>query len=146
MGMTGPVATMIGMLGGGLGGPLLSGMFAPDMQERQSFEGEPGLSPTDFLGRTRDIMGELGSVLSDRASQPVSLPSAFVQQPGAYTGGGLPMPIGVVGSDPALGNPDLLSKPGLPTDKLGAMFREMTEGAGGGTGYTPGAVINPRGV
>lgn len=123
MGFSGPTAQLLGMLGAGIGGPMLSAMFAPEGQELQSFQDVPGLKPTDFLGQTRDLMGELGGLLSDRASQPVSLPSAYVQQPGAYTGGGLPMPIGVVGQDPALENPDLLTRPGMDTTRLGQMFR-----------------------
>jgi len=139
MGMSPAAMQMLGMIGAGVGGPVLASMFAPEGQELQSFQDVPGLRPTDFLGQSRDLMGELGGLLSDRASQPVSLPSAYVQQPGAYAGGGLPMPIGVVGEDPALGDRSILTRSaGMDTSKLSQMFRTGIPGA------TPNAPFDVR--
>lgn len=122
MGMTAPVA---GMLAASIAGPVLSAMFAPEGQELQSFSDVPGLNPATYLGDVNGLMAELGRVLSNQASQPVSLPSAYVQQPGAYTGGGLPMPIGVVGMDPALANPSLLTKPGADMTGMAELFSKF---------------------
>ena len=65
------------------------------------------------MRRNLDLTNRMGSALSDRLAQPVNLRSAYVQQPGAYSGGGLPFPIGVTAQDPALSDPSLLSLPGL---------------------------------
>lgn len=100
------------LLAGQLGGGLLGGMFAPEGQERQSFEGTD-VSPVAMMRQSNAFTTNLGKALAGRVAGGVNMPSAYVQQPGAYTGGGLPMPIGVVASDPALVNPSLLSRQGL---------------------------------
>jgi hypothetical protein len=96
------------MMAGLLGGQALTSMFAPEEQEINPFEGT--LDPREVLG---DAMGFIGG-LRDRAdmfaSQGVNLPSAFVQQPPTFAGGGLPIPIGLTSSDPALKEPSLLGK------------------------------------
>lgn len=148
MGLTGPVAQMIGMLGAGIGGPVLASMFAPEGQELQSFQDVPGLRPTEFLGRTRDVMSELGQLLSDRAGQPVSLPSAYVQTPPAYTGGTLPMPVGVNAQDPAFLDRSMLTRPGLDTSELSKLFGDMrltAPGAAGDFSPQPGTVDADQG-
>lgn len=96
-----------GMIAAMLGGPILSSLFAPDGQELSSFEGKGELDPTRMLGKSNALFNELGRILADRASQPVILPSAFAQQPGSYTGGGLPMPIGLTSVDPTDASPSL---------------------------------------
>lgn len=101
------------MLAGMVGGPLLGGMFAQDPQERQSFEGKGASDPSYLMSKNQAMLDQIMPMIMGRANAGVSLPSAVVQQPGAYTGGGLPMPIGLVASDPALSNPNLLKLPGL---------------------------------
>lgn len=134
MGMGPATAQMIGMLGAGIGGPVLSSLFAPDGQDVQSFEGHGAIDPATYLGHVNDMMGELGRVLANRASSPVSLPSAVVQQPGVYSGGGLPMPIGVVGMDRALENPSLLNHMGEDFNGLSELF---SHGLTSAHGYDP---------
>lgn len=109
MGMDPATMQMIGMLGAGIGGPAIAALSTPEGQELESFSSVPGLNPAEFFTKTNSLMGALGSTLADRASQPVSLRSSYVQQPGVYSGGGLPMPIGVTASDPALGDRSLLT-------------------------------------
>ena len=116
------LAMMMGseMLGGLLGGDEGDGM--------QSFA-DPGMSqqihPAMILEQFKNMITRLGQGMSERAGAGVSLPSSYVQQPGAYTGGGLPMPIGLTASDPALRNPGLLSLPGVqlydPMQSLGVI-------------------------
>jgi hypothetical protein len=100
------------MLAGMVGGPLLGAAFAQDPQERESFAGTT-VDPTSLMQDNAALLDTLLPLIMGRANAGVSLPSAYVQQPGAYTGGGLPMPIGLVASDPALANPNLLRIPGL---------------------------------
>lgn len=103
-------AALINLLGSGI-----SSVFAPDGQEIQSFA-DSGLSsdihPAVMLEQAKDMITRMGQAQGERAFAPVSLPSAYVQQPGVYTGGGLPMPIGFTAADPALADPGLLSLPG----------------------------------
>lgn len=99
----------IGMIGSQIFGSLM----APEGQELQTFEGEGGLDPRQMLGEGKVRIEDMMRLLTERANRPVTLPSAYVQQPPVFTGGGLPMPIGVVGQDPALANRKLLSIPGL---------------------------------
>lgn len=127
-----PVTTSL--LIGQIGGPLLQGMFAPSNQERQSFEGTD-VSPLAMMRQGNQFTNNIGKALSDRIAGGVNLPSAYVQQPGAYTGGGMPMPIGVVASDPALKNPSLLRREGL------AEFADLF----GGDGFGPGQIGVPDG-
>lgn len=107
MGSTGLTAAAL------LGGPVLSSLFAPEGQELSSFEGQGAIDPRAMLSNANTLINRIGRGITDRAATPVSLPSAYAQQPGSYTGGGLPMPIGLVASDPALANPSLLSLQGL---------------------------------
>lgn len=109
MGMDPATMQMIGMLGAGIGGPAIAALSVPEGQELESFSSVPGLNPAEFFTKTNSLMGALGSTLADRASQPVTLRSAYAQQPPVYAGGGLPMPIGVSASDPALADPSLLT-------------------------------------
>lgn len=109
-----------------LAGPIMSMFGGGGSQgERQSFEGS-SVDPERMLGQANILAGRLGRALSERAGQPINLPSAYAQQPGAYTGGGLPFPIGLVAQDPALANPSLLTRPGATEfahlfDNLGEM-------------------------
>lgn len=141
-GMMGPWG-LAALIGSSLAGPVLSSMFAPEGQELKSFSGT-GVDPTQMLSGVNDMLSTLGRSLADRASTPVSVPSAYVQQPGAYTGGTLPFPIGVVGSDPALGNPSLLNLPGMGEfESLSKLFAHMGGGIGSGGSVTGADATSP---
>ena len=115
--------------GGALGGPVLSNLMAPEGQTLSSFEGRGRVDPVSLLSQANWLNNAVGRAVTNRAASPISLPSSYVQQPGAYSGGGLPMPIGLVASDPALANPSLLTLPGI-TDFEG-MFDHIDDwGAG----------------
>lgn len=100
-----------------------------------------------MMARNTEIINRLGQALTSRAASPVGVPSAYVQQPGAYTGGGLPMPIGLVASDPALSNPSLLNLPGM--GEFQNIFSGLGLGDPGGRpdfdppGMPPGAGTTP---
>lgn len=124
-------------------GPLLQGLFSDDDTPRRSFAGTGPTSPTSLMRRNLDFQNKLGGVLADRAAQPVTLRSAYAQTPGAYTGGGLPFPIGVTAQDPALKDPSLLTLPGIKG--LEGLFNGLGDGLPGFgvvTGPTP---TNPPG-
>lgn len=95
------------ILGGG--SIALDGINGANQQKRQSFNGQHygglDLSPASMVGQGATQVGRWGQSLTDLASQPIELPGAYAQQPGTYTGGGLPMPIGLSGMDPALSDP-----------------------------------------
>lgn len=97
--MTGlEIAMIISAIGGGLGG-LMGGD-----QELKSFDSEiystsPIAAPNmlkNALGKSEDVFGSV----MERAGQGVDLSGAFAQAPPTFSGGGLPMPIGVTGRDP----------------------------------------------
>lgn len=120
-------------------GPTLAGLFGPEGQNVESFSGHTGVDPIETLRNANTITKRVGSAVADRAASPINLPSSYVQQPPAFSGGGLPMPIGVTGSDPALANPSLLSLQGL--DQFKDIFSGLDSGVGGGSvspdhGYT----------
>ena len=82
------------------------------LQDRATFEGETsadgvGLDPRDLLGRGIQQGTEAYDAAAQRANTPVRLRSSYVQQPPTFTGGGMPMPIGLSGYDSALSNPSL---------------------------------------
>ena len=131
-------ATMM-LIGGAASaaGPVLANVFAPEGQELSPFRGNT--DPQAMLGRTNELMNMIGQAVADRAASPISLPSSFVQQPGAYTGGGLPMPIGLVASDPALANPSLLSLPGM--EQFRDIFGRAGQPSGPGGNTSPGGDI-----
>ncbi len=96
-----------------LAGPMLAGAFGGSDQPRQSFEGKGAIDPSNLMRSNLGLATRMGQAITDHLAQPVSLPSAYAQTPGAYSGGGLPMPIGVSAEDPALANPALLTRPGM---------------------------------
>ena len=98
---------------GAVGGPTLSALFTPEGQELSSFEGRGALDPVTMLTNVNTILGRVGKGVTERAATPISLPSSYVQTPPVFSGGGLPMPIGVSGQDPALANPSLLNLQGM---------------------------------
>jgi len=123
---------MIGLLGG----PMLAGLFGPEGQDLSSFEGT-SVDPVSMLQNANTLIGRVGKGVTDRAASPISLPSSYVQQPPVFTGGGMPMPIGVVGSDPALANPSLLNLQGMEE------FQNLFSGVSGGG--DSGAYVSPDG-
>lgn len=96
-----------------LGGSFLGGLGQQGPQERQSYRGVGGADPTEMLPRAFGAISGLGDALTKQASQGVKLRSSYVQSPPTFAGGGMPMPIGLSGRDPALSDPSLLSKAGL---------------------------------
>lgn len=110
MGMEGKdVALLLSQLG--VSG--INAWAAPDGQELQSFEGHGPLDPRNMYSEARSQTNDMIEQLKARANRPVTVRSAYVQQPPVFTGGGLPMPIGVSGMDAALADRSLLSLPGL---------------------------------
>lgn len=81
-------------------------------QELTGFRGK-GIDPRDVLQKGLSQNDEWLNLTKGRAKQDITLPGAYAQQPPVFTGGGLPMPIGVTGVDPALSNPGAhLRQPG----------------------------------
>lgn len=120
MGNFASIAPLIGQLGG----PVLASLFAPDGQELSSFEGHGAIDPVTMLSNVNTLLGRIGQGVSDRAASPVAVPSAYAQQPAVYSGGGLPMPIGLTAQDPALANSSLLNLQGL------GQFQNLFQGLG----------------
>lgn len=87
--------------GGGGGGEGRTGTFEGEES------GGVSVDPRDLLARGVDRAETWQGMAETRANRPVQLRSSYVQQPPTFTGGGLPMPIGVSGYDPALANPSL---------------------------------------
>lgn len=69
-----------------------------DGQEMQPFEGN--LSPESILGG--GVAG-LSGLFNQIAGEDYAFPDAYVQTPESYSGGGLPMTIGLSGRDPKAG-------------------------------------------
>lgn len=126
-----PIDPVTGYLITQLGGALLSGLFGGGSdQERNSFAGT-AVDPIRMLSNANTFAGNYGKILADRAAQPITLRGSTVQQPGAYTGGGLPMPIGLVATDPALSDPSILTLAGNPL--FAHLFDGMNMSGGFGT-------------
>lgn len=94
-------------------------------QELQSFEGAPGVDPKQKMRSLYDTISKIAPSILARANEPITLGSSFVQTPGGFSGGGLPMNIGVTGVDPAVSggswnlmNRQLLSHQGIPTSGM----------------------------
>lgn len=139
----------LGLLISQIAGPMLGGLFGPDQQQRKSFEGQGAIDPSNMMRNNLALTSRLGNAITDHLATPVSLPSAVVQTPGAYTGGGLPFPIGVSAEDPALANPSLLNRPGL--GEFQDLFKGLDFGDRGGipqftTGTPPGYGSSPGDV
>jgi len=137
----------------GLGNPNIAPSSFADRDE----EGGPGENfflqdPVGLIQSATRGATNIGQGFSDLARQPVTLPSAFAQQPPSFVGGSLPVPIGVNAVDPALFNPALLGIPGVelganpfqsdPVDDLGRGVRSqrgagLINDAGAGIGAVP---------
>jgi hypothetical protein len=104
------------LLMGGLGGASSFFGGTEDPQQLEPYGGEPGdfLDPRRMLSQNVRDTAQWGKILGDRAAQDVSLPGAFVQPLPWYSGGGLPMTMGITGMDPALFQPQkFLSRRGV---------------------------------
>ena len=105
-------------------------------QDENYYYSDPrGLLQKGSRGATQMAMG-----LADVAKQPISMRSSFAQALPTFTGGGLPMPIGVRAHDPALNTPGLLTGPG--TDITRSPDIERIED-GTGTRRGPSADLFP---
>ena len=86
-------------------------------------------------------------------AQGVNLRSSFAQTPPTFSGGGLPMPIGVTGRDPALQDPSLLHLNGIQIGNPGGNFfspnpgppRDPDPGGGASGNQNPGNPNPPGG-
>jgi len=89
-------------LGSGVAGGL-GPLFAPEGQELQSFEGvnRNGITidPADRLAATAGLAEHFLPLFNDNFTRDIDLSSSFVQQPAVFSGGGLPMDIGVTAFD-----------------------------------------------
>ena len=68
--------------------------------------------PRGLLQKGSRGAAQMAMGLADVAKQPITMRSSFAQALPTFTGGGLPMPIGVRAHDPALNTPGLLTGPG----------------------------------
>lgn len=79
-------------------GAIGSRIFAPQGQELSSFEGASSIAPDATLGNAQQMLnGVMGQFLQRAGGQP-DLSHAYVQDLPSFSGGGLPMPVGVTGS------------------------------------------------
>lgn len=94
------IAMIISSLAGGIGGLMGGG----EGQELKSFDSEVySTNPLAAPNLAKKGLGNLDNVFGmamERAGQGVDLSGAFAQAPPTFSGGGLPMPIGVTGRDP----------------------------------------------
>lgn len=72
-------------------------IFAPQGQKLSSFEGSGALDPHATLTEAKSMIEAVFGQMMNRANSPVDLSDAYVQSPPSFSGGGLPMPIGVTG-------------------------------------------------
>lgn len=136
MGMTGAEWAL---LGGSLGGNAIGSLFAPDGQDIQSFADNPNveIDPGVLMDQLKEMLVNFRDPLWNRINRGNALPSAVIQQPPVFDGGGLPIPIGLTASDPALTDPALLSSSANWTESdAGAPLGSGTipDGGGGGGG------------
>ena len=125
---------------GGLGG--LFGGGGAGAQERASFENETGgghsLDPRQLMGAGLNNLNSVMGMFTDRLGQGYELPGAYAQAPPAFAGGGLPMPIGLTGRDPALDDPARhLSIPGVHMRSPGSGGFDMLATLGDGSQNLP---------
>ena len=126
------------LAGGGLAGNLFGG--GGGGQDLSTFEGEQrgdlSLDPRDLLGYGITNTARFGQQWEDIANRGISLPGAYAKATPTFTGGGLPMPIGLMSRDPAHDNPEgHLSLPGIggndPWQGLGNLMSGPPGGGGG---------------
>jgi len=102
------------------------------------------LDPT-LLGQVLAPIEQVMGIAAGRARQPVTLPGAFAQPNPMYSGGGLPMPIGTTGVDPALQQPHLMGLQGVNIGKgpLSPEYRQYG-GVGKKAAWEPSRKVTPR--
>lgn len=114
-------------------GPAIGGALSPNpYQQRQSFEGSSA-DPTTGMTQVQDALRELIGTQADKVGKGVTLQSTVDPTLPTFTGGGLPMPIGVKPGDPSLAKP--FSIPGID---VGPVRKAI-----GGTGQAPGTYRTP---
>ena len=109
---------LAGLMGiqGGLG--VLGGLLAPGaFQRKQAFDNKVGsngvsVDPVETLSGATGAVKSLGGAMSEKLAKPVQLRTTVQDLP-SFSGGGLPMDIGVSGKDPANADPSMLQYPGL---------------------------------
>lgn len=79
---------------GGAGGRI----FAPQGQKLSSFQGAGDLDPHATLHEAKGMLESVFGQALNRANSPVNMSDAYVQDPPSFSGGGLPVPVGVTGS------------------------------------------------
>lgn len=106
------------------GSNLLGGLLGGGDQELEGFGGDE--FPPRALAEAGGVLRKIAPYLQAQATRPINLRSAYAQRLPIFSGGGLPMPIGAMGQDPALANPDLLSLafPEPPAAKPVERYRE----------------------
>lgn len=138
------------------GGAIASHVTAPQGQKLSSFEGDPVLDPRTTLKESKAMLESVFGPAALRALQAPDMSDAYVQNVPQFTGGALPMPIGVSGSwgankPVAAAHDDTLPKITLKTasDVGGSGGQSLlgTEGAGAGAGQDPtgGPTADPTG-
>ncbi len=105
-------AIALALMGGSMGGSVLTSMFAPEGQKIKSFEGGDTIDPRWTTKHVQDMLRDLYPIMFNRAQAGVNVRGSEVQDLPVFSGGGLPMPIGVSGRDYALDHPDLLFRGG----------------------------------
>lgn len=107
----------MGALGGALGGGDDRGMspFGQLHGQPDPFGiGEWGsIFPPTLLANYMSNLEQMGGIAVARAAQPITLAGTAIQQPGWYGGGGMVMPQGLSGMDPANIRPSILGVPGV---------------------------------
>jgi hypothetical protein len=88
----------------GLGGSLISALGAVRPQQRQSFQGTKA-DPINILSGAQQAIGGEAPLLFDRAKQGGELTAPMPGHLPTFTGGGMPMPVGV--TPPSSGVPPL---------------------------------------
>lgn len=122
------------LLAGGASGFLGGLGQGLSQQTRQSY----GNAAPDLLKSTTGHLNDLWSALATRANQGISLPDAVVGSIPTFTGGGLPMPIGVMQTGPLANGGTGLSLPGLGIDPTNPLIRSTgPPGGPGGPGEDP---------
>ena len=150
--MSGLEPGMLALLSAGLGagGGAMSAMFGPNSETGPFRSGIADKLLNQGVGAAE----ELGGIVTDRLAQDVELPGAYVQATPTFTGGGLPMPLGILGQDPAIADPSMLSIAGLPNAVARAgggggggggagIFGGSTDSGGGGGGESEGGPTEP---
>lgn len=105
--------TLSAIIGGA--GRIGASIFAPQGQMLSSFENDPTLNPGKMLLQSDNAVNSVFGPALARAFSPVDMSDAYVQSPPSFTGGGMPVPVGVTGSwgagKPAVASPPSSSLP-----------------------------------